>query len=342
MTHFVSCSFRDNSTEKLGLSRRLNRIAPKVPDLTLGQLENFDRMADLALGSFCVNGDRSHRTPVTKGMDIMNTVEKSNNIFGKTKSRNASVAASTAPLLDIRPPEEAWEELRQFAPHPHNLEAAKMVAGTRTDPAHVAFDVLRTRMTLALKERGWHRVGITSPTRGCGKSFTAANLAISFSRQEEMRTVLMDMDLNSPTLARYLGAAGAGSISEFLSGGRSVESHFMRAAPNSPHIGSNLALGLNEREEMFGSELIQYPTTEMAINEVQSLLDPDVMLFDLPPVLSSDVAVAMSEQLDCILIVVSGEKSKAEEIREAERIIAGSNPVLGIVMNQAKGSRVGN
>ena len=224
-------------------------------------------------------------------MDVMNTVDKSNSIFGNTKPRASGVAASTAPLLDIRPPEEAWEELRQFVPHPHTLEASKMIAGTRSDPAHVAFDVLRTRMTLALKERGWHRVGITSPTRGCGKSFTAANLAISFSRQEELRTVLMDMDMKNPTLARYLGAAGAGSISEFLSGGRSVESYFMRAAPNSPHIGSSLAVGLNEREEMFGSELIQYPTTEMAINEAQSLLDPDVMLFDLPPVLSSDAAV---------------------------------------------------
>ena len=309
--------------------------------LTWGQLDYSDHINDHAKTSFCVNGELPHCTPGTKGMDIMNTAEKSKSIFGKSKSRNAGEAASTAPLLDIRPPEEAWDELRQFVPHPHTLESAKMVAATRTDPAHVAFDVLRTRMTLALRERGWHRVGITSPTRGCGKSFTAANLAISFSRQEELRTVLMDMDLGSPTLARYLGAAGAGSISEFLSGGRSVESFFMRSAPNSPHIGSNLALGLNERDEMFGSELIQYPTTEMAINEVQSLLDPDVMLFDLPPVLTSDAAVAMSDQLDCILIVVSGERSKAEEIREAERIIAGSTPVMGIVMNQAQGTRVG-
>ena len=277
-----------------------------------------------------------------KGMKVMNTVDKSSNLFNADRPRRPSAAASTSPLLDIRPPEEAWDELRQFVPHPHTLEANKMIAATRQDPAHVAFDVLRTRMTLALRERGWHRVGITSPTRGCGKSFTAANLAISFSRQEELRTVLMDMDLANPSLARYLGASGVGAISEFLSGGRSVESHFMRSAPNSPHLGSNLALGLNEQNEMFGSEIVQYPTAEMAINEVQSLLDPDVMLFDLPPVLSSDAAVGMSEQLDCILIVVSGEQSRAEEIREAERIIAGSKPVLGIVMNRAKGTRVGN
>lgn len=277
-----------------------------------------------------------------KGMKVMNTVDKSSNLFNADRPRRPSAEISTAPLLDIRPPEEAWDELRQFIPHPHTLEANKMIAATRQDPAHVAFDVLRTRMTLALRERGWHRVGITSPTRGCGKSFTAANLAISFSRQEELRTVLMDMDLANPSLARYLGASGVGSISEFLSGGRSVESHFMRSAPNSPHLGSNLALGLNEQNEMFGSEIIQYPTAEMAINEVQSLLDPDVMLFDLPPVLSSDAAVGMSEQLDCILIVVSGESSRAEEIREAERIIAGAKPVLGIVMNRARGTRVGS
>lgn len=255
--------------------------------------------------------------------------------------RKSKASAATAPLLDIRPPEEAWEELRTFVPNPSALEASKMIAATRSEPAHVAFDVLRTRMTLALKERGWHRVGITSPTRGCGKSFTAANLGISFSRQEEMRSVLMDMDLSNPTTARYLGAGGSGSMSEFLTGGRSVESYFQRPA-NSAHMGSSIALGLNDLPEPFGSEILQYPSAEMAINEVQSLLDPDVMLFDLPPVLSSDAAVGMSEQLDCILLVVSGRDSKAEDIREAERIIAGAKPVLGVVMNKAQGARVGN
>jgi len=81
----------------------------------------------------------------------------------------------------------------------------RLISATREDPAHVAFDVLRTKLVATLRARGWHRVAITSATPDCGKSFVAANLAISLSRQSGLRTVLMDMDLRRPSLATMLG-----------------------------------------------------------------------------------------------------------------------------------------
>ena len=38
------------------------------------------------------------------------------------------------------------------------------------------------------------------------QTFTAVNLAISLSRYEAMRTVLMDMDMRNPSVADVLGA----------------------------------------------------------------------------------------------------------------------------------------
>ena len=272
----------------------------------------------------------------------MAAVDRMSSIFATDRSRRQQTEApSPSEIMQVTPSHEIWDSLRTFAPAPEALDRNKMIAAARQDPAHVAFDVLRTRMTMAMKERGWHRVGISSPTPSCGKSFVVGNLAISFSRQEELKTVVMDLDLNSPSLAKYMGVTGCGSMAEYLAGNKPMEAHFMRPTKGLSQIGPNIAVGLNEQRELFGSELLQYPSTELALNEVQAQLDPDIMIFDLPPVLSSDAVVALGSQLDCILLVVSGERSKTADISEAERLIAETKPLLGVVMNKASGSLFG-
>ena len=85
-------------------------------------------------------------------------------------------------------PDEDWEALSRFALDPRHLARNRVISAGRTDPAHVAFNVLRTRILRALKARGWSRIGITSPSQGCGKTFVASNLALSLSRQASCRT----------------------------------------------------------------------------------------------------------------------------------------------------------
>jgi protein-tyrosine kinase len=89
-----------------------------------------------------------------------------------------------------------------------HLEQNRIISASRHNPAHVAFDVLRTRLIQGLAEQGWRRVVITSPTKDCGKTFISTNLAISLSRQERLRTVLMDLDLRNPSVAPLLGVDG--------------------------------------------------------------------------------------------------------------------------------------
>ena len=101
----------------------------------------------------------------------------------------------------------AWERLRTVTLDRRHLTRHRVIAADRVDPAHVAFDVLRTRLLQTLRARGWRRVAITSPTQGCGKTFVAANLAFSLSRRASCRTVLLDLDLRIPSLAAVLGVA---------------------------------------------------------------------------------------------------------------------------------------
>lgn len=226
-------------------------------------------------------------------------------------------------------PEDAWERLSHFTLDPRHLARNRVISAGRTDPAHVAFNVLRTRILRALKARGWSRIGITSPSQGCGKTFVASNLALSLSRQASCRTVLVDMDLRIPALARVLGVPNPGRIKDFLTGGAALETHFLRVAPN-------LAVGLNSEMVPDSAELMQEPVAAVALDGMRAAFRPDVVLYDLPPALVCDDVFAFLPQLDCVLLVAGGGTTRAEDVRKCERLFADQISVLGVILNRSE------
>lgn len=234
----------------------------------------------------------------------------------------------------------AWAALRETPLDARHLTRNRLISARREDPAHVAFDVLRTRLVATLRERGWHRVAITSATPGCGKSFVAANLAISLSRKPGLRTVLMDTDLRRPSLAWLFGVKAPGTMARFLGGEVPPEAHLWRPAPNDLNIGRALALGLNDRAESYAAEILQSPAAAGALARLQARLAPDVMLFDMPPALYHDDVLAFRPQFDGVLIVVAGGQSTAQEVRDLRDRLGTDTPLLGVVMNRAEGEDI--
>jgi Mrp family chromosome partitioning ATPase len=258
----------------------------------------------------------------------------------------APVAASTgAPIAAPAPgpaaesADDRWERLATTTLDPRHLERHLVISAARTDPAHGAFDVLRTKTTQALAERGWRRVGITSPTKGCGKSFTAANLAVSLSRTPT-RTVLLDLDLHLPSLARVLGVAEPGAIGDLLRGLTAPDELLRRVAPNRAGVGPSLAIGLNARPEPFAAELFHQPSTAAALARIEAELAPQVMLIDLPPALAQDDVIALKPHLNCVLMVAAGGETTPRELREAVRRLGRDLPILGVVLNKAEGEGI--
>lgn len=254
------------------------------------------------------------------------------------------MAATATPAFSVALPKArmaaAWSALSTIRLDPDRLERNLVITAARRDPAHGAFDVLRSRLLGALAEKGWTRVGITSPTKGCGKSFTALNLAVSLARYESRRTVLLDMDMRLPTLARTLGITRPGSIGDMLRGLTPPAAHLRRVGSNDMHIGQ-LALGLNSQPEPFAAELFHAESTARVLADIQQDYLPDVMLFDLPPALAQDDVIAFRPHFDCILMVVGGGVTTAREVREVVRRLGEDKPVVGIILNKAEGQGVG-
>jgi tyrosine-protein kinase Etk/Wzc len=232
----------------------------------------------------------------------------------------------------------AWQALPELSLDEDHLSRNRIITASREDPAHSAFDVLRTRLLQALSENGWRRVAITSPGKDCGKTFTAANLAISMSRQENCRTMLMDFDMRRPSLHRVLGIDSPGSVGDMLRGVTAPEDHMRRMGSNTIHAGRNIAFACNDQAEPYASELLQDPRTATNIDAIEAQFAPDVMLFDLPPALFYDDVIAFRPMFDGVLLVIGGGQTTEREVKEVERRLGPNTPLLGMVLNRAEGS----
>jgi Mrp family chromosome partitioning ATPase len=99
-----------------------------------------------------------------------------------------------------------------------------------------------------------------------------------------------------------------------------------------------VAIGFNGQIEPYAAELLQDPTTAQALNRLDATLEPDVVLFDLPPALVNDDVLAMRPHFDALLLVAGGGITSADEIKETERRLGKDVPLLGVVLNKAEGS----
>jgi Mrp family chromosome partitioning ATPase len=230
-----------------------------------------------------------------------------------------------------------WNDMAHIPVDEALLDRNLVITATRTDPAHTHFEVLRARIVKALAENNWKRIAVTSPTDGCGKTFTAVNLAIALSRYESCRTVLMDMNLRrAGDVARMLGARQAGSMAAFLRGQRALESSVMRMGQNLLRIGPNLAIGLNDREDSYAAEILAHPDSARVLDRMMEDLGPDFVIHDLPSVLGHDDVLTFRRQYDAVLLVSNGALTSAEDLSETMRCLGDDTPVLGVVLNRGE------
>jgi len=172
-----------------------------------------------------------------------------------------------------------------------------------------------------------------------GKTFVAANLAVSLARNRNNTVLLIDADLRRPALHAILGAPSAPGLAEYLAGAaevsdilqrnenpRVVEAGIMHAIPDLAFIPSG-AGGDNS------SELV----ANHRIEELVAALSPhfDWILIDSPPVLAFADAIDLARAADAVLLVARGATTPFDVAQRAQAAFANSR-ILGFVLNAVK------
>ena len=236
-------------------------------------------------------------------------------------------AAASAPRP--RSGQDVWDELEVFRPRLDLMAKNRIVTFDQKDNAHVPFDMMRTRVLSSCRKNDWTVIGVTSPTAACGKTTAAINLAFSFARQKDARTILIDADLRRPMIAENLGITATHSMGRYLSGGERIEDHFLA-------YGETLAIGTNNRRSLHAAEILQDANAISAMKLLRDTLKPTVVIVDMPPMMATDDVVAFMPNVDAMLLVVAAGQSKMKDVDDCERELSERTNVMGVVLNKCR------
>jgi protein-tyrosine kinase len=233
-------------------------------------------------------------------------------------------AKAPVPIPDI------WETIKSVSISPRVARKNRITALVRGKSSG-PFDLLRSRALRTMTENKWTTLAITSPNKTCGKTTVCTNLALSLSRQSDLKIVVLDLDRRRPALHKIISSSAENSLHEVLRGLHPVDSAFVRLAPN-------LVFGLNASPAKDPSELLQSKLALQKLKEIRELFEPDLMLFDLPPMLVGDENVGFLPNVDCGLLVAAADSTTKNQLDVCERELSELTNVLGIVLNKCRHS----
>jgi Mrp family chromosome partitioning ATPase len=98
-------------------------------------------------------------------------------------------------------------------------------------------------------------------------------------------------------------------------------------------LGTNVALSVNPGPVKNPANLFMKEKTSQILDRIELEYAPDVMIFDMPPMLVNDDATAFLKNVDCALIIAGAGKSTVSQVDSCEKEVAQYTNVLGTVLN---------
>jgi polysaccharide biosynthesis transport protein len=187
---------------------------------------------------------------------------------------------------------------------------------------------LFTTFRLLRADHNIRLVGVTSSTQGEGKSTSVSIFARTLS-DLGLKVLVVDADMRLPMQARYLGVASGEGFSSVLSDSSIPITSLIISLQDNLDV---LPAGPKPPDP---AKLLNSTRCAEVINELRSMSDYDIILFDAPPCLMLSDPILLGEKLDGILFLVGlGKVNRNLAPQAARRIKATGVDLLGIICNQ--------
>jgi len=211
-----------------------------------------------------------------------------------------------------------------------HLEKTRIVAHGASPPHGRYYDMLRTQVLQEMEQNSWQFLAVTSATAGCGKSVTACNLAMSIARLTEKSVLLVDMDLQKPKVAEYLGLKFGDGLLSVLEGHSSLSNVIVQA-----NIGRTKMLVLpGEVCKSGASEWMASQAMSTLLQTIKREFRSRIVIFDMPPLLVGDDVISILPQMEAVLLVAGVGLTSATDIKECSKHLK-TTPIVRVVVNKA-------
>lgn len=189
------------------------------------------------------------------------------------------------------------------------------------------FKILRTNLLFPVSGKSPRSIIVTSSVPDEGKSFVAANLAISIAQNIQDHVLIMDCDMRKPCIHSRFGFSDVPGLSEYLSHGTDLSSLLLKTKVNKLTI---LPAGKPPHNP---SELMSSHQMSRLLEEVKVRYSDRYIIIDSPPPMLTAETSAISRQVDGILLVVKYGSTPRKMVSDLIEIM-GKEKILGIILNK--------
>ncbi len=242
-----------------------------------------------------------------------------NQIPGDAAGRHPAPDQVVADALD-RPEPIGWS--------PERAIAGGIYGFNSIDPRSRSFNLVRGRLLELKRSHNMRLIGVVSATPNVGKSFVAANISASLSRDPQLRTYAVDLDLRRGSLSGQFGIVPDNGLNEYLANGGRFESYLLD--------GEALTVVPTRGGMVHSAELLASSRARGLFQAMRRSSPDNVFICDLPPVFANDDAVATMAYLDAYVLVAEEGLTTEREIKDSVETL-GRGKLAGVVLNKFKG-----
>ncbi|CAI3288884.1 CpsD/CapB family tyrosine-protein kinase [Enterococcus cecorum] len=188
------------------------------------------------------------------------------------------------------------------------------------------YRTVRTNLQFAVAgDQPLRSMAVVSSGPGEGKSTSSANLAVVFA-QAGRRVLLVDADMRKATIHKTFGLSNEVGLSNLVSGQQSASSVIQ------PSGVDNLSVMTAGPTPPNPAELLNSHRMNVVIEELYQMFD--LIVFDLPPVMTVADGLIMASKTDGTVVVIREGVTRKDSIIEAKnRLIQAKARILGVIYN---------
>ncbi|CAI3282104.1 CpsD/CapB family tyrosine-protein kinase [Enterococcus cecorum] len=188
------------------------------------------------------------------------------------------------------------------------------------------YRTVRTNLQFAVAgDQPLRSMAVVSSGPGEGKSTSSANLAVVFA-QAGRRVLLVDADIRKATVHKTFGLSNEVGLSNLVSGQQSASSVIQ------PSGVDNLSVMTAGPTPPNPAELLNSHRMNVVIEELYQMFD--LIVFDLPPVMTVADGLIMASKTDGTVVVIREGVTRKDSIIEAKnRLIQAKARILGVIYN---------
>jgi exopolysaccharide/PEP-CTERM locus tyrosine autokinase len=321
-------------TPKQSIGEKLQSIAGKGKEQKTPEVTGEKKLKIIPLKEDKAEAKADKQIALEKADDLIPAAEARNELPEPIKTPEIADAFITGleAKTDESEPEKAPSE-RTFtlgkAPAKYARREIEKDLVTLMNPQSFEaeqFKILRTNLLFPESGKTPRSLLVTSAVPGEGKSFVAANLAVSVAQHVNWNVLLIDCDLRRPSIDKQFGYKNVSGLSDYLANKTALESLLLKTGID------NLTILPAGKMPHNPSELLSSERMAALLEEVAARYHDRLIILDSPPPKLTAESGALARYVDGILVVVKYGSTPKDSVTELIGKL-GRDKILGAVVN---------